>query len=61
MAEASPSRVPGASASAATSVPPGTTTNPTLPWFTPDNVPGTAANGQLSAPHDTGPTTKGNT
>lgn len=61
MAKASPSRVPGASASAAAPVPPGTATNPTLPWFTPDNVPGTAANGQLSAPHDTSPTTKGNT
>ncbi|MEU1201744.1 hypothetical protein ABZ446_36795 [Streptomyces sp. NPDC005813] len=33
-------------------------TNPTLPWFTPDNGPETAANGQLSAPQDNSPTTR---
>lgn len=32
----------------------------TLPWFTPDNDPGTAA-GRLSAPHEKNPTTKGQT
>lgn len=31
---------------------------PALPWFTPDNDPGTATNGQLSAPHENGPTTQ---
>jgi hypothetical protein len=30
---------------------------PALPWFTPDNDPGTATNGRLSAPHENGPTT----
>ncbi len=29
-----------------------------LPWFTPDSDPGTATNGQLSAPHENGPTTQ---
>lgn len=29
-----------------------------LPWFTPDGDPGTAPNGQLSAPHENGPTTQ---
>ncbi|MHA5049471.1 hypothetical protein [Streptomyces sp. SD15] len=33
--------------------------NPSLPWFTPDNDPGTTANGQLSAPQENSPTTKG--
>jgi hypothetical protein len=32
----------------------------TLPWFTPDNDPGTVA-GRLSAPHEKNPTTKGQT
>jgi hypothetical protein len=32
----------------------------TLPWFTPDNAPGTAA-GRLSAPRRKNPTTKGHT
>lgn len=39
-------------------------TNPTLPWFTPDTEPGTAAAGQLSAPKENGsttPTRKGKT
>nr|WP_322725919.1 hypothetical protein [Streptomyces spongiae] len=39
-------------------------TTPTLPWFTPDSEPGTAAAGQLSAPKENGsttPTRKGNT
>ncbi|RVU18568.1 hypothetical protein EOT10_31590 [Streptomyces antnestii] len=40
--------------------PPGTTTTTALPWFTPDTDPGTPA-GQLSAPSDNSPTTKGNT
>ena len=31
---------------------------PALPWFTPDNDPGTATNGQLSAPQENGPTTQ---
>ncbi|MET9412527.1 hypothetical protein ABZX90_43570 [Streptomyces sp. NPDC002935] len=31
---------------------------PALPWFTPDNDPGTATHGQLSAPHENGPTTQ---
>jgi hypothetical protein len=31
---------------------------PALPWFTPDNDPGTAVNGQLSAPQENGPTTQ---
>ncbi|MFF1641205.1 hypothetical protein ACFVXA_26950 [Streptomyces sp. NPDC058246] len=38
-----------------------TSTTPALPWFTPDSDPGTAANGQLSAPQDNSPTTKGHT
>lgn len=39
-------------------VAPKTSSNPTLPWFAPDNDPGTAANGQLSAPQDNSPTTQ---
>ncbi|MGB8947242.1 MAG: hypothetical protein WCD21_44470, partial [Streptomyces sp.] len=43
----------------------GTGTNTgTLPWFTPDTDPGTGtapAAGQLSAPSENSPTTKGNT
>ncbi|MFI0967328.1 neocarzinostatin apoprotein domain-containing protein [Streptomyces sp. NPDC021080] len=31
---------------------------PALPWFTPDDDPGTGANRQLSAPHENGPTTQ---
>ncbi|WP_189192160.1 hypothetical protein [Streptomyces albiflavescens] len=38
-----------------------TSTPPTLPWFTPDSDPGTTANGQLSAPQENSPTTKGHT
>lgn len=38
-----------------------TTTAPTLPWFTPDSDPGAVANGQLSAPQENSPTTKGPT
>jgi hypothetical protein len=38
-----------------------TSTTPTLPWFTPDSDPGTTENGQLSAPQENSPTTKGNT
>ncbi|WP_369247083.1 hypothetical protein [Streptomyces sp. R41] len=38
-----------------------TSTTPALPWFTPDSDPGTTANGQLSAPQENSPTTKGNT
>ncbi|MGY0486134.1 hypothetical protein [Streptomyces sp. WG-D5] len=38
-----------------------TTQNTTLPWFTPDTGPEQPAAGQLSAPHDNSPTTKGNT
>lgn len=37
-----------------------TTTTTALPWFTPDTDPGAPA-GQLSAPSDNSPTTKGNT
>lgn len=44
---------PTASAAVATST--------ALPWFTPDNDPGTSANGQLSAPQENSRTTKGNT
>jgi len=32
--------------------------SPTLPWFTPDDDPGTGANSRLSAPHENGPTTQ---
>ncbi|MFD0066463.1 hypothetical protein ACFRAI_32280 [Streptomyces sp. NPDC056637] len=38
----------------------GTPTTTALPWFTPDTDPGAPA-GQLSAPSDNSPTTKGNT
>jgi hypothetical protein len=38
----------------------GTHTTTALPWFTPDTDPGAPA-GQLSAPSDNSPTTKGNT
>ncbi|MFB7997793.1 hypothetical protein ACFC4G_33835 [Streptomyces sp. NPDC056002] len=38
----------------------GTRTTTALPWFTPDTDPGAPA-GQLSAPSDNSPTTKGNT
>ncbi|MFF3613416.1 hypothetical protein [Streptomyces sp. NPDC002580] len=31
---------------------------PALPWFTPGRDPGPATNGQLSAPHENGPTTQ---
>ncbi|MFF1359477.1 hypothetical protein [Streptomyces sp. NPDC058297] len=37
-----------------------TSTSTALPWFTPDTDPGAPA-GQLSAPSDNSPTTKGNT
>lgn len=42
---------------------PSARTRSTLPWFTPDADPGTAANGRLSAPQENSPTTptKGNT
>lgn len=44
--------------------PAGTTQTTTLPWFTPDTGPTGPERpeaGQLSAPHDNSPTTKGNT
>jgi hypothetical protein len=56
-------RMPKLSMSPAAPVAPTTSTAPTLPWFTPDNDPGTAVNGQLSAPQENSPTTptrKGN-
>ncbi|WP_405831346.1 hypothetical protein [Streptomyces sp. NBC_01176] len=65
---ASPSAppAPGSAPEATTSAAAGnraprTATTPTLPWFTPDSDPGGAANGQLSAPQENSPTTKGNT
>lgn len=67
MPRLSPSRMPGVGASPGTPVTAETTTTPTptlpptLPWFTPDNHPGTSANGQLSAPQENSPTTKGST
>ncbi|WP_306323783.1 MULTISPECIES: hypothetical protein [unclassified Streptomyces] len=36
-------------------------TTTTLPWFTPDTGPERTEAGQLSAPHENSPTTKGNT
>ncbi|WP_373682220.1 MULTISPECIES: hypothetical protein [Streptomyces] len=42
----------------ATPVAPKTSTTPTLPWFTPDSDPGTAAHGQLSAPQENSPATR---
>ncbi|MFC5197602.1 hypothetical protein [Streptomyces kaempferi] len=54
--------VPGTAKSAAAgNRVPKTATTPALPWFTPDNDPGGTANGQLSAPQENSPTTKGNT
>lgn len=55
-------RIPKLSPSPASPpVSPKTSTTPSLPWFTPDSDPGTVANGQLSAPQENSPTTKGNT
>ncbi|MET8409082.1 hypothetical protein ABZV34_13520 [Streptomyces sp. NPDC005195] len=58
----SPPAAPGARTSAAAgNRVPKTAATPALPWFTPDNDPGGTANGQLSAPQENSPTTKGNT
>ncbi|MFE2136992.1 hypothetical protein ACFW9X_28055 [Streptomyces sp. NPDC059466] len=57
-----PGSAPEPAKSAAAGGPvPKTATTPALPWFTPDSDPGGTANGQLSAPQENSPTTKGNT
>ncbi|MFF1448829.1 hypothetical protein ACFVYF_11845 [Streptomyces sp. NPDC058274] len=56
-----PKSITPATSSPAPSARARTSTTPTLPWFTPDSDPGTPAAGQLSAPQENSPTTKGNT
>jgi hypothetical protein len=45
-------------AGSAARTPQDATASPVLPWFTPGSDPGTATNGQLSAPQENGPTTQ---
>lgn len=51
-------RMPRAGSTPKTPADPSASPVPALPWFTPDNDPGTATNGQLSAPQENGPTTQ---
>ncbi|MFF1686292.1 MULTISPECIES: hypothetical protein [unclassified Streptomyces] len=53
-------KAPGPTKASSSTTSTSTSTSTALPWFTPDTDPGAPA-GQLSAPSDNSPTTKGNT